>query len=110
MSGPQENQVSPPERDASGAAVEASGDPTPPTDEQKRLSSVQNEKTKLRATYLNGLAIAILAVGGFAPIASYLSSAAQAHYAVVLALAASCVVISFVIHKVAQRGLGDMVS
>ncbi|RDJ27287.1 amino acid transporter [Bosea caraganae] len=80
------------------------------TDEQKRLNSVQNEKTKLRATYLNGLAIAILAVGGFAPIASYLNSMAQAHYAVVLALAASCVVISFVIHKVAQRGLGDMVS
>jgi hypothetical protein len=29
---------------------------------------VRNERTKLTATYLNGLAIAILAVGALAPV------------------------------------------
>ena len=29
---------------------------------------VRNERTKLTATYLNGLAIAVIAVGGIAPV------------------------------------------
>jgi len=31
---------------------------------------VRNEQNKLTATYLNGIAVALFAVGGFAPLAS----------------------------------------
>lgn len=30
-------------------------------------TAVRNERTKLTATYINGIAIAVFAVGGFAP-------------------------------------------
>lgn len=31
------------------------------------MSLIHNERTKLTATFLNGLAVAIIAIGGFAP-------------------------------------------
>jgi hypothetical protein len=34
------------------------------------MSLVDNERAKLSATYLNGLATAVMAVGGFAPLVS----------------------------------------
>jgi hypothetical protein len=37
------------------------------------VSLVQNEQVKLTATYLNGLAIAIFAVGGLAPVVGVVS-------------------------------------
>lgn len=37
-------------------------------------STVHNERLKLTATYLNGLYVAIFAVGGFAPILTFLSA------------------------------------
>jgi predicted membrane channel-forming protein YqfA (hemolysin III family) len=37
--------------------------------ETERLKSVHNERTKLAATYMNGVAIAAVAVGGLAPVA-----------------------------------------
>lgn len=44
-------------------------------DELKRLTLVHNEKTKLSATYMNGVAVAVLAVGGLAPFFTALTSA-----------------------------------
>lgn len=38
-------------------------------DEAARLKAIHNERTKLAATYMNGVAIAAVAVGGLAPIA-----------------------------------------
>jgi len=38
-------------------------------DEANRLKSIHNERTKLSATYMNGVAIAAIAVGGLSPIA-----------------------------------------
>ncbi len=38
-------------------------------DESARLRVVHNERTKLAATYMNGIAIATIAVGGLAPLA-----------------------------------------
>jgi len=35
------------------------------------MSLIQNEQTKLTATYLNGLAIALFGVGGIAPVLAY---------------------------------------
>jgi hypothetical protein len=40
------------------------------------MSLVHNERTKLTATYINGLAIAVFAVGGLAPILSNLYAGA----------------------------------
>lgn len=37
---------------------------------EERAKSIHNEQAKLTATYLNGLAIALLAIGGFTPIFS----------------------------------------
>ena len=77
--------------------------------ERRRLDLVRNERTKLRATYLNGLAIAVFAVGGFAPVVSYLSSG-TAHYSVVAGLGAVCVLCSWLMHILAQRSLKELVS
>jgi hypothetical protein len=35
------------------------------------MSLVDNERAKLSATYFNGLAIAVMAIGGFAPLVSF---------------------------------------
>ncbi|TCQ25007.1 amino acid transporter [Rhizobium sp. PP-CC-3G-465] len=40
------------------------------------MSLIHNERTKLTATYLNGVAIAIFAVGGFAPAIGWLNTGA----------------------------------
>ncbi|WP_428031451.1 amino acid transporter [Ancylobacter sp.] len=40
------------------------------------MSLVHNERTKLSATYLNGIAIAVMAVGGLAPVVSVLNGGA----------------------------------
>ncbi|WP_306118332.1 MULTISPECIES: amino acid transporter [unclassified Roseitalea] len=41
-------------------------------------TTIHNERIKLLAGYLNGLAIAVIAVGGLAPIISSLYGSAQA--------------------------------
>ncbi|HSI41256.1 MAG TPA: hypothetical protein VLA00_11990 [Xanthobacteraceae bacterium] len=55
----------------------------------KRVSLIHNERTKLSATYLNGVAIAVLAVGGLGPLITrpsalppsvWFASAAARHY------------------------------
>jgi hypothetical protein len=38
----------------------------------RSMSLIENERTKLTAAYLNGLAIAIFAIGGLAPFFSYI--------------------------------------
>lgn len=39
-------------------------------------TTIHNERTKLTATWLNGLAIAVAAIGGVAPLVSVLSDSA----------------------------------
>lgn len=41
------------------------------------MSLIRNERLKLFATYLNGLAIAIFALGGLAPLFSFLYGSSQ---------------------------------
>ena len=50
------------------------------------MSLVHNEQTKLRATYLNGLAIATFAVGSLAPIVALLSGTSAAPPLVMVAV------------------------
>jgi hypothetical protein len=39
------------------------------------MSLIENERAKLLATYFNGLAIAVMAIGGFAPLVAFPFSA-----------------------------------
>jgi hypothetical protein len=73
------------------------------------LSLVHNERVKLTATYLNGLAIAIFAVGGLAPLVAVLSGTANpTALTSIAALTTICVVLSGVLHLVAKRHLGQL--
>lgn len=68
---------------------------------------VRNERTKARATYLNGLAVAVLAVGGLAPIASAVASAHPPSPAASL-LVVVCLGASFALHSWAITVLKDL--
>jgi hypothetical protein len=68
------------------------------------MSLVRNEQTKLTATYLNGLAIALFAVGGLAPLFSYAfgSMGGRPLWTVILT-AAICLVVSAILHLIAPH-------
>ncbi len=74
------------------------------------LTSGQIEQTKLRATYLNGIAITVFAVGGFAPWVSLVGSpnADLKHVAVNIVLTLICGGASLWRHYVAVRSLRDL--
>jgi hypothetical protein len=68
------------------------------------VSLVHNERVKLTATYLNGLAIAVFAVGGLAPVVAIVSGTVQAGAATgISVLAAICVTVIAGLHIVARR-------
>lgn len=74
------------------------------------MSLVHNEQRKLTATYLNGLAIALFAVGGLAPIFSFaFGSAAGQPFWTVLIAAAICIFVSGILHLVARRSLKGLI-
>lgn len=68
---------------------------------------VRNERRKLTATYLNGLAIAVFAVGGLAPIAGLIlgTVGSVAGPAILVAI---CLLLSGVLHWVALLMLKGM--
>lgn|GEM_PF-2190014 len=63
-----------------------------------RLTAVHNERTKLSATYMNGVAIAAIAVGGWAPIA-------QNHFETVSDLEIGLFVVKLFLGLLASVGL-----
>ncbi|MGA0533486.1 amino acid transporter [Hansschlegelia sp. KR7-227] len=63
-----------------------------------------NERLKLTATYVNGLAIAVAAVGGFAPIFSMLAAQTAPTWLLIVFVAV-CFPFSIVLHLVARRAL-----
>lgn len=70
------------------------------------MSLVTNEQAKLTATYINGLAIALFALGIFAPIFSNLYSEAEmqrGRYVFIGAIV--CFLTSIALHIVARRSL-----
>jgi hypothetical protein len=74
------------------------------------MNLVHNEQAKLTATYVNGLAIAVFAVGGLAPLFSILYSdrpAATPFWSVV-AISLVCFVASGGLHYTARRFLKGM--
>jgi hypothetical protein len=70
---------------------------------------VANEQVKLTSTYVNGLAIAIFAVGGLAPFVAMVSGTAQpAALLPIAALNIVCVLLSGILHLVAKRHLRQL--
>jgi len=63
---------------------------------------VRNERTKLTATYFNGVAIAIFAVGALAPSINATDSQAR-FWPVVAPTIVICLLISATLHFVARR-------
>ncbi|WP_422073888.1 hypothetical protein [Tranquillimonas rosea] len=63
---------------------------------------IRDEQTKLTANYLNGLAIALFALGVFAPSFSVVYGSRDASLAA-LASILICQVLSAIIHLVARR-------
>jgi hypothetical protein len=73
------------------------------------VSLVHNERTKLSATYLNGVAIAVMAVGGVGPIVSVLNGGAAPALGIA-AISVICLTGSIALHCLARRLLGSLVS
>lgn len=71
------------------------------------MSLVHNEQTKLTATWLNGIAIAAVAVGGIAPFVAALTGTASIPAAVVGALA--WLFFGLILHWSARRVLRRLI-
>ncbi len=70
----------------------------PIDDEAIRLKAVHNERTKLAATYMNGVAIAAVAVGGLAPFT-------QNHFETMSGLEISLFFVKLCLCLIASAGL-----
>lgn len=68
------------------------------------MSLIHNERTKLTATYLNGIGIAIFAVGGFAPVISSLYGPSGPTLGLIF-ISLICFLMSFAIHYTASNVL-----
>lgn len=82
--------------------------PIAPSDPRRTL--VRNERAKLSATYVNGLAIATFAVGGLAPLIALLSAStpASAGAGLIYGLAGFCWIISGALHLLARGILREL--
>lgn len=72
-----------------------------PVQGKASMSQIHDERVKLSATWLNGLSIAIFAVGGFAPMLTRLYDG-RALDKSLLAIAAGCFLAAFAIHLMAR--------
>ncbi|SDN04285.1 hypothetical protein SAMN05216360_105178 [Methylobacterium phyllostachyos] len=76
-------------------------------DGEAREKLVANERIKFSATYANGLAVAIFAVGGFAPFISTALSD-RPHFEPVLFATVVCWIMSGAIHWGVRHALRDL--
>lgn len=70
--------------------------------------TARNERRKLTATWLNGAAIAALAVGCFAPITGYATSATTIPAIVLAPLVSGWFLISSILHMVGRWMMGRL--
>lgn len=54
------------------------------------MSLTHNERTKLTANFLTGMAIAIVAVGGFAPLVAFASASSSVGPILLIAMGVAC--------------------
>ena len=76
--------------------------------ERKRLDLVRNERLKIAASYLNGIAIALLAVGGIAPVIAGATSNSTGVSVSVALISLVCGFTSAALHLLAWRILGGL--
>jgi hypothetical protein len=70
---------------------------------------VGNERLKLSASYLNGIAVALITAGVFGPIISYtFGIIPNAKPLPVFIFSAGCFLFSAILHYAARRILGDL--
>ncbi len=72
------------------------------------MSLIHNERTKLTATYLNGLAIALFAVGALSPLVAVLNAPGRAAPWGTVALMTICILASAALHWMARTVLGRL--
>ena len=72
------------------------------------MSLIHNERTKLTATYLNGLAIALFAVGTVAPIISVMSMSIAVVRPSSTIIPVICIGVSGALHYAARYVLGRL--
>lgn len=70
--------------------------------------TVHNERIRLTANYLNGTAIAILAIGGFAPIVSYATNTRSDPIEIIATVSVGCLITSGFLHYIARNPPGRM--
>lgn len=77
---------------------------------EEHAKTVKNERAKLTATYLNGLAVAIVAVGFFAPSFSPQAGATASVSAMQLqaTIGLLCLALSGILHMAARMILRDL--
>lgn len=66
------------------------------------MSLIHNEQTKLTATFLNGMALAIFAVGGLGPMVTAAYGERGPSF-FLLAMALYCLAAAFALHFMARR-------
>lgn len=77
-------------------------------DEARRLNLIRNERLKLSATYLNGLAVTLFAIGTFGPVIANFNGAASSITVAAAVVSFICGTVSVVLHYVASRLLGGL--
>jgi MFS-type transporter involved in bile tolerance (Atg22 family) len=70
---------------------------------------VDNEQIKLSATYLNGVAVALMTAGVLAPLVGVLAAGSQVHPVQLGAVVLSCMLLSAALHLIARRLLKGLV-
>jgi hypothetical protein len=73
------------------------------------MSMISNERTKLAAAYLNGVAIACVAIGGLAPVASVATSSSRSSTWSLSLLVIGCLIISVALHLGARYALRRLI-
>lgn len=67
---------------------------------------VRNEQTKLTATFINGGAIALLGIGGLAPMAAIVQSDDVSP--IVMLFVLGCLAVSAALHSIARQHLRSL--
>lgn len=73
------------------------------------MSLVHNERTKLTATFLNGVAIAVVAIGGLAPAVAVVGGASNLAVATLVVQFMVCLAGGGILHFAARWVLGRLV-
>jgi NO-binding membrane sensor protein with MHYT domain len=69
------------------------------------VSLIDNEQAKLAATYFNGIAIALAAVGGIAPWIAFLVQGSDPGAVKLVAISVLCISLSVGLHYLGRRAL-----